>query len=260
MKAIHTKLTISLLLGLITFAFVYIPSTSKYKGTTEPVMPQAQNEQSLFGATDSWQDITDNYADYDEIGLNVWHTYMRDDTDNNGRKTPRTGVTGNDRLYTDVSEYSAEMIQKISQINSHGNSRLLWTRPKIDWLCYGQSSSYQCEEIGSSDDEWFYAFNEHNAGSNYQDITQYGSNQWVRHCEVNQNQTDGGAGWVVKRLRANTEQSNNSNHWSADGRCDWYIKPRIRIDSTVAHSIQNPLVCNIKVIAENGTTVLKNVD
>jgi hypothetical protein len=67
------------------------------------------------------------------------------------------------------------------------------------------------------------------------------------------------AGFVVKRLKANTEQCRRDNSewaWRGDSQCDWIIKPRIRIDSIEQYT--NKDVCRIIVLNQNRDT-LKNL-
>lgn len=112
---------------------------------TPPEAPQIS--QFLFGAMDTWQDEQDNYADYDQLGFNFWHVYPRDDnTQITGRNTPKSPLASNDKLLVNVSDYASEVKTKINNIYSQHNSRLFLFRPKIDWLAYGQSSTYQCEK------------------------------------------------------------------------------------------------------------------
>jgi hypothetical protein len=66
---------------------------------------------------------------------------------------------------------------------------------------------------------------------------------------------------VVKRLKANTEQcqrntdADGHNAWQSDNYHDWLIKPRIRIDSNVAHNSGNTNVCRIVVLNQNRDTI-----
>ena len=74
---------------------------------------------------------------------------------------------------------------------------------------------------------------------------------------------------VLARLKANTEQcvrvdtdrthNGTSNQWQGSSEDNWYVKPGIRIDSSVAHLQQNPAICEIKVFADdgNGHQILK---
>ena len=278
-----TKLTFAALLGLVAFAFIFnsnstenslvSESTNENKvvqgSITQPV-PDPLNgnlDKYYVGAINGEEDyhsyLGSPYLELDALKFNLWHQYVSDEWNAAEQRfypaSPFSSGAPSDKLMNPVSVYSGLINSNHDDINDHMNRKLLMMRPKIEYLLYGQRSDYQCEAGNYDPDLWFYAFNTHQAGDDYQDNTQYGSSQWVRRCIVNNNQTDGGAGWVVKSLRANTEQCKRFGKWSSDS-CKWLIKPNIRIDSTVAHSTQNPLVCKIKVIGQDVSTELLNVD
>ncbi len=77
---------------IIFTGFIYLkPNSDALENSTQLTTPPApQTDKFLFGATDSWQDVNDNYTDYEQPGLNVWHTYMRDGSEISGRMTPKT--------------------------------------------------------------------------------------------------------------------------------------------------------------------------
>jgi hypothetical protein len=95
-------------------------------------------------------------------------------------------------------------------------------RPKIAWLAFGQSSVYQAETISPTNDYWFYSFNQ-SIGASVPDW-QFNNGGMVLHCS---DAESGPAGYVLKRLKANTEQCrravgnppDNVNHWEADSEC-----------------------------------------
>jgi len=268
-----TKIFISLFLLISVTSFIlYRPAerTNSASITSETTSGNSDGR-FLIGAVNSSFDDSSNYVHYDSLGLDLWHTYTgTSDIDPvTNQRYPFTNMAMNDKLLAPVDSYKADIQTKINSIYSHNESRLMLMRPKIEWLCYGQRSDYQCEDSLRETALWFYSFQSagHNGGVDSQDF-RYADGNRVRYFR-SQNSTNGGTwvdsiGTVISKLKANTEQCRKSgtdggNIWQTDEQWDWYIKPRIRIDSNVAHSSQNPLVCKIKVISENDT-VLKEVD
>jgi hypothetical protein len=198
---------------------------------------------------------------YDELGVNLTHGYVG--TEWNAeleRNTPYCDwVLSNQREHLLDPVPAGAISTKLSEFYSSHNSTVLWMRPKIEWLAYGQSSTYQAEYVSTNDDYWFYSFQVHN-GVSMPDYD-FNNGDSVLHCssiELGPN-----AHYVLTRLKANTEQvktgrGSNINQWQYDDECTWLVKPRIRIDSNFAHN--NPItpVCSIKVIGSDGLT-LKNV-
>ncbi len=252
-----TKLIISILLGLSALSFVINNRTSSNKGEEQTAVSPPQSNQDttfLIGALNDGADY--DFSGLDELGFNVWHTY--------------TGVNPgwiwngapNDSLLTDISVYGQQVQDALETIESHGLKSMVM-RPKIVFLTYGERSDYQCEDVSHvNSDLWFYTFQSpDHVGMDRIDSSQHGDRQWVRYCQPI-NQTDGGAGWVVSRLRANNEQCNSfAGVDSLSPIKNWAIKPRIRIDSTVADNPANwnTNVCKITVIGASGTdTLLKS--
>ncbi len=256
----RTKILTSVLLGVLTLAFIYInPSSRRGEVLIAPPPPVNNNisDSFLIGCIDNGQD-----ADFDYIagtlGFNLWHKYCGD-TGISGKRYPtgwvRNGAPG-DNLFAGYNDYVNDVRGVLDEVSGH-NMKALLHRPKIEYLCYGQRSDYQCEEVSPNNNYWFYSFNEHNTG-----IPDTDSGQGVIHCRASGNGPNhDDSGFVVKRLKANTEQCNGSQGNDAyrwDYQCDWLIKPRIRIDSNFAHNNLQTSVCSIKVIAQDGQTVLKN--
>jgi hypothetical protein len=107
----------------------------------------------------------------------------------------------------------------------------------ISALCYGQRSDYECEEIVSNPDyNGFYTYREHPRGVDYTDTTKFGNGNKVRYCRYMSEDS----GYVAKGLKTNREQINLSNFpGKGDNQSLWYLKPRVRIDSSFAYN--NPL-------------------
>ncbi len=252
-KAGRTRLYITILLGLLTIAFIFNSSINTEMGY---MSPQPNNgDEFIIGA---YHDALDwNFQNLDTaLGFNIWHYYNQYD-EIGGKHYPH-GWTTHDSLFS--TTYIQDVQGKLSVISSH-NMKALMERPKIAYLCYGQRSDYQCEQVSTGDDLWFYSFQEHVTGDSTTD-----SGQGVIHCRApgsGPNHDD--PGFVVRRLKANTEQSHRDNSnwaWRNDSECNWLIKPRIRIDSTIADNPANwdTMVCKIVVIGQSGTDTLKIVD
>jgi hypothetical protein len=261
-----TKLLISaLLLSVLFISFIF--NLSKETKTEQPPLPVNMLDSFMFGAMEDSHDQDFQYIS-GELGFNVWHKYIADATYNSitGRHYPKGWVfpsgqynAPGDTLNAQYSDYASDVIAILNNTYNHNGMRTFMQRPKIEYLCYGQSSVYQAEQVNHNNDYWFYSFNE-SIGESEPD-SQWNGGNYVLHCSEPENGPN--AGIVLKRLKANTEQCNNSpgwDTWRTDAECDWLIKPRIRIDSNVAHDPQNPLICNIRVLAQNGSTELKNVD
>ncbi len=112
-KLIFTALSFLLILS----GFIYFkPSEVTHQINTNPSPPAPQSNSFLFGSMDSWQDEQDNYEDYDQLGLNFWHAYPRDDYSQiPGRNTPRTWLVDLQLLFkTKTANFKQ---QKIGLIN-----------------------------------------------------------------------------------------------------------------------------------------------
>ena len=251
MKNKFILIAIAILTPVLIFNFYYPASENQ-------IPPSPQQNNFILGAMNNRLDVNyTNIANPDVFGMNLWHQYSGHDT-MDGRSYPH-GWTLNDSLFAVKSSYEQGITDKINE-NASNNMKTLMERPKVMWLAYGQRSDYQCENDVADSNLWFYAFNsdnpQHNyVGSDWVDNTSYGNNAKVKKCLTEESGGDNTPGWVVDRLMANNEQANVSPTGVSgfnprdDSQWRWYIKPKIRIDSTVAHSSSNPLVCNIKVIS-----------
>ena len=260
------KIILSSFLLLSVLCFMIIVNTTNEAGITQ----QSGDKPFLLGAMDNRYDFDYIYiSDTDYFGMNLWHRYINEKYDSvMGRKVP-TGWDYNfgngphlDNLNAHINDYK-NVVTGVLGENAENEMITLMHRPKIDWLCYGQRSDYQCEKKQYVNPYlWFYSFQE-NVGQSKRDNSQYGDGQYVLHCSQNII-PDGGQsymseGSVLSRLRCNNQQTKNEKGWKYDKESLWYVKPSIRIDSNVAHNLQNPNVCKIKVIASDGQTVLKEV-
>ena len=255
-----TKLTVSILLSLLTIAFVYTGSVETEKENFTPPGPVG-GDNFIYGAFNSGYDF--NYI-YDSLGFNIWHTYgfTPASIDPNRRHYPSGWQhpvywEPKDSLFADYSEYGTKVKQILSGVYSE-QMNVYQMRPKIEWLRFGQRSDYQCEAVHENGDYWFYTFNDSDPSKDINDNSVYGNNERVKYMHVDHNQTDGGAGWVVKRLKANGEQGLPYGDKApyGDNECTWLIKPRIRIDSAFANNPANfnKPVCSVTVKNQDGNT------
>jgi hypothetical protein len=242
-----TRLTITILLVILTIAFVFRENTKQ----TNP--PQPNNLDSfIVGAFNSGLDVT-RWNVSNTLGFNLWHVY-NENKQSGGKNYPdgwwRIGAPG-DSLFAPIGYYAADVKSILDDAGEH-EMKALMMRPKVEYLCYGQRSDYQCETV-TGGDLWFYSFNDHHPTA--EQITDSG--QGVIHCRFGIDNPD----TVVKRLKANAEQCHRSNAYDSyryDSQCDWLIKPRIRIDSNFAHNNPTTPVCSITVKNQGGNTI-KNV-
>lgn len=182
------------------------------------------------------------------LGFNLWHKYTGYYQDAQYRRTaPRWSET--DNLTSSTDNNKAELTSQLDNASSH-NLQALLMRPKIEYLSFGQRSDYQCEVIKKADDtQWFYSFRDNERGTDIPD-----SGAMVRYCKVNPSiSPEENAGWIVKGVKANTEQSNpGDNH--GDKKCTWYIKPKIRINPAAD---ENTRVCRVVVVNHKGDSIMK---
>ena len=198
----RTKIILALFILLLTSAFIFEHSAEYYQ---PPPVPAGHSiaDSFLIGAMDIGYESSRSV--YNSLGFNVWHKYnIGADTQNGAFQIYGwTNLISNDVLTEPVGNY-ANAVLGIYNGNWSNNPRM-WTiaeRPKITRLCFGQRSDYQCETVTPySCDKWYYSFQDHSAGT---DVTD--SCQTVRYCQRNENQTDGGADWVVRKLKCNNEQ------------------------------------------------------
>ncbi len=245
------RIIFSVLLGLLTAAFVL------NSGTTAVPPPAPNNnisDEFLIGALDNGWDVSYNYIN-STLGFNVWHKYCDVETIS-GKNYPtgwiHNGAQG-DLLFTDET-YISQVQGVLDNINNH-NMKALMHRPKLEYLCYGQRSDYQCEDIPANDPYWFYSFQSpsHVGTSITTDEYPAGVFQNVRYCSDHDNPN---GGMVVSRLKANTEQChtdvNDGSKFRWDSQCDWLIKPRIRADQDYINNHFNEPICRVDVYNQDG--------
>ncbi|MBK6878004.1 MAG: hypothetical protein IPG99_16545 [Ignavibacteria bacterium] len=207
-------------------------------------------ERFLIGSMETIGDSQYNYVHYDSLGLNLWQAYLHHTESSNGIVYPKGQMSSGDTLFAPVNSYSAELQSEMAEIYSHNETRLLMTRPKIEWLCYGQRSDYQCEQDHIDAMLWFYSFQTagHVGGVDSND-NRYGNGAWVRYFRSQNSNCSGSwvdpPGVVISKLKANTEQcriqpsNEKGGRWQYDNQFFWMIKPRIRIDPVTVSNKSN---------------------
>ncbi|MBK8980789.1 MAG: hypothetical protein IPM38_00330 [Ignavibacteria bacterium] len=210
----------------------------------------------VLGAMDDAYAFQNRKRLSDSLKFNTWHTYSRID-----RGWTLEGYNGDpdDLTFADSSDYY-QGIKALIDTNSRYNLKTIMDRPKIAYLAWGQRSDYQCEEIISDNDYWFYTYKTH-SNLNMQDVVDtgiHGSGERVRYCQPHPSNPSSNSGWVVKDLKANREQINHQwNFEKNDTAHNWHILPRIRIDSGFAASPLNfnKQICRIDILNFRGDTI-----
>lgn len=192
-----------------------------------------------------------NYTVLEAARFNLWHRY---NAGNKGWITVHNGWKEFDSLNAALESYKDGLKAIINSNNSHGMQTLM-NRVKIIYLCFGQRSEYQCEDESNIEnkDLWFYTYKDHETGRDIRDTGKYGAGEKVRYCDA----ATMNSGYVVKKLKANREQINNTFTWgdyAVDSSYKWYIEPRIRIDSGfAANSDGETPVCDIEILRFDGS-------
>ncbi len=190
----------------------------------------------------------------DSLGTNLWHRYP---DGKYGWITVHNGWDKFDSLNAPFSVYG-DRIKHVIEENQNAGMYTLMNRGKIQRLCFGQRSDYQCEESSMVDpDYWYYSFSNRDntsrdsnkTGNDTIDNSKFGNGIKAVHCRDSCDQP----GYVVKGLKANREQINCIESWgvkAVDENYKWFVKPRIRIDSAEAQILNRETpVC--KIIVKN---------
>jgi hypothetical protein len=222
----------------------------------------------LVGAAGDYKDIYFNYVD-SPLGFTLWHNYVPN-TFINKRHYPDgwTFVTQNDKLFSSINEYQSDISSCLQNIGSH-NMKAWMQRPKIEYLVYGQRSDYRCVDTTYVDkDLWFYTFQSPNhVGLDIPEAPPYGNGNYVRYCQskkmIGKTFVNSLPGIVVSRLRTNAEQSHRGTGYDGyrwDTEHEWYIKPRIRVDSSFAMNNPDSSICRLTVLGQDGVRILKDIN
>ncbi len=241
-----TKLLISLILFAVLAAFIFEKKPENERGALTALPPVTKDSEFLINVMQSGIDY--DYSEYPDLNANAWHIYC-------GPGGGWPGVS-NDNVYTAPGVYGSDLLDKIDENRSHG-FRSIMERPRTVHLGYAQRSEYQCETLRVGiDDYWFYAYNTHQAGIDINDYDFNGNGARVRYCQANPTNPGINAGYVVKDLRANREQANKLwTEMQRDDIFDWYVMPRIRIDTSVVRLTPNTKVCAVEILDWNGDKI-----
>ncbi len=247
-----TKIFISVLLLLLTIIFSFKNSEHVTYSGTEILPPQ----QKLF-IVGAMHDAMDHNYQYisSELGLNMFHQYTSENGgwhQNNGTPIPEDKLGGN------TSVYGQYVRNKIAS-NEQNNLMTLMDRPVTSYLCFGQGSDYQVEDSNLVDPDYIFYTYRHSSDNNntikdIPDNTQYGNGQYVKQCLYDRVSPGTHPDTIVKGLKTNREQVNNffgGGYVVGDSAFNWYIMPRIKLDSVFANNSlnQDKEVC--KIITSN---------
>lgn len=265
----RTKIIVSLFIIVVIAVSQFIKPLKNFSHTNE-TNTLTDSLPFIIGA---YANANENDVDLlkDSLGLNMWHTFLKETI---------YATIGNKNYYrplgwdtTDILFYpnnqSNPAVRAILERNEY-KLRTLMYRPKIEWLFFAQRSDYQCEKesfLSNHDYNWFYTYNEHPRGRDVLDDSPYGQGARVRYCGTRDPDLKGmpmDSGYAVKGLKTNREQVNTGNPGHGypypgygDGQFSWYVKPRIRIDSTFAANPVNyeTKVCRVEVYNYEGTKI-----
>jgi hypothetical protein len=214
--------------------------------------------QSIFNRGDTTFLVGVQTEGYNSLTNNIWDPMrwdyqtgrIRDSLFMNGL----TLFSGADSFYRGDLSVPIELYKDYVNLfqNTMEDSSFIgtYTRPPIQKLASGQRSTYQAEVNGF----YGYSNNVQPTGQNFTDDP-YGASG--RKAVTGTHNT----GYLVSGLIENWEQSDNAVYCGAGPRDDstWFIKPRMRIDSTVAHGNPDLLVARIDIFSVNDT-LIKSVD
>ena len=97
---------------------------------TSSVPPLPYTDKFLIGAMDSYN----NKPVYDSAGFNIVHKYIDSEWDTTlKRHTPISSITGEHLFDAVPTQRIRDTIN--NWYNIHNQSRFIWQRPKIEWLC-----------------------------------------------------------------------------------------------------------------------------
>ncbi|HAY33423.1 MAG TPA: hypothetical protein PK536_08325 [Ignavibacteria bacterium] len=260
------KILVSLL--LITAAAVYSFTRSENNSAVKLISSEdpPQTDFILGAMSNVFDNTMYNYLS-DSLNFNMWHLYAGPVanygwTYNDGTRIPA------DTLGADTNSYGPLIKYRITQ-NSQNDLMTLMTRPVITYFSYGQRSDYQMEESTKVDPYYFFYTYKYSKVNNpfvtdIEDNSQYGNGEYVKRCIYDRDSPGSNAGLIVSGLKGNKEQANT--FWDVpylgDANNDWYIMPRIRIDSVFANDPlnQEKEVCKIIITNWDGdslTQILK---
>ncbi|MDD5363688.1 MAG: hypothetical protein PHN88_16310, partial [Ignavibacteria bacterium] len=243
-----TKLIISLLIWFVISAFLFNSSDrTNINGNNQNPTVFSGDKLFIIGsvANGSYND----YSGFLEANLNTWHRYSTYEKDQTNHYLYPIGWNSLDIISNPINVYKQSILDKMD-INASYNLYTYLMRPKIEYLCYGQHSVYQCEPLAEDPDnnatDWFYSYYDHETGAPVQD-----GGRTVMYCSVNNDNHN--EGYVVKNLKSNRELCNRVvTNLTQDNMYDWYILPAIKVPQDIGDETR---VCRIEIIGWNGNTV-----
>lgn len=259
MKKLVCKFSLFILgITLILVSYFSQPSAGINNAVNNISIPDSQFQIGAFSYY-----VPNNYR-FTQLGFNVWHKYTQ----------LETGWTDYDK-YDDTND-TRDIINTRLGINQSDGLRTYFDRPIVEYVIAGQRIDYECESINTQEDLfWFnkYGFvgtNEERLIYEVQDTSKYGkyeeipygsndSTARVIYCKRDNNNPESNAGYIDSNLYANRNLSYDlaANDWSDASYYDWYIMPRIRIDSSYAANPNNTndTICRIEILGWNGNIV-----
>lgn len=252
LKNFFYKISLLLIVVLAITSSRFLNSDKKMRENNELTNPTVPDSQYIIGAFSSGSDASYSYIK-DSLKQNMWHIYT-------GINSGWPGIDS-DKYNVDTIYYKSGVISRIDENNNEHGLRTFMNRPIIEYLVGGQRIDYQCETVGdnyNSDPYWFYAYNYSLNNQFVKDIfdnSQFGQNEKVKFCELFPEDPINGYILIDSGIRANREMSfNQTNDWMKDTAYEWYIMPRIRIDSTFAagESHNSDTVCRIVITGWKG--------
>ncbi len=245
LKSIWIKLFILTATATLFLASQFTSPSANEKAQLNTSIYTVPDTQFIVGAFHNGVDT--GYTYQGQLNLNTWHHYTG----------PYWGWLSNvlDHYDNDISLYQGLVTSKINRNNNTEKMRTFMDRPIIEYLVGGQRIDYQCENIAANfqaDPYWFYAYN-HSLINNIRvedmnDNTRYGNGERVKWCKIIEQNPLSGYLLIDSGLRSNREMSfNQVNQWLGDTAYNWYVLPRIRIDSVYAADTShfNDEVCKI---------------
>ncbi|MBM4159073.1 MAG: hypothetical protein FJ216_09915, partial [Ignavibacteria bacterium] len=245
MKTKLFSIPVLLLISLISIYFKSpdYDSYNKKKSLENTLITSSDTLPFIIGAYDLGN--LKDYKKIDSLRFNGWHWYLtKGSWSTILQKNVPLGWYLNDTLLGNPN--LVDSVKLLLDSNNLHGLQMFMQRPATVWLCYGQQSDYQFEEQLSNNELSFYSYKIHpdTVSSDYQETYINGEEIRGRVCSLYTNK----AGYVATGLIANREQVNFDNrHYPGNGdyEREWYIKPRIKIDT--ADAIANKNVCRIEV-------------
>ncbi len=254
---IKGKLLISLILFVSVFSLFFNKNNkNEINSKIETTTVNPLDSFVLGIMDDAW--AGSNILLKDTLKLNTWHKYSGYFT--GGWIHSVYGGEIHDSIFTDSSLYYDGIKSLMANNYEDKGLKTIMDRPKISYLAWGQRSDYQCEKTIADADYWFYTYTTHDSGNFHDSVDNsiHGDGEKVRYCQPNPGNPSLNSGWIVKDLKANREQINRGwNYEQNDDSHEWYVLPRIRIDSSFAANPGNfnKPVCKIIVLDFNENTI-----